>query len=161
MTGCHIDQKKTIWKLDNGPKHTPSYGERCVGHFYAPSRCHSRSRWVRKWVFLGSKTAKMTGCHIRGKIQPGNKIMDQNTPTVMGIDKALLCPIQVAFQVLVGPKMSIFDSRMPYMRKNSTWKQDNGPKHTPSNGNRCVGHFYALFRWQFRSWWVQKWVFLG
>ena len=77
---------------------------------YDPSRCHSRSRWVRKWVFLGSKTVKMTGCHIKWS---------------------------------------------------STWKQDNGPKHTRSNGNICVGHFYALFRWQYRSWWVQKWIFSG
>ena len=28
----------------------------------------------------------MTGCHIRGKIQPGNRIMDQNTPQKMGKD---------------------------------------------------------------------------
>ena len=50
--------KKTTCKLDNGPKHTPINGERCFGHFYAPSRCHSRSRWVRKWVIYGSKIAQ-------------------------------------------------------------------------------------------------------
>ena len=46
------------WKLNNGPKHSPSNGERCVGHFYAPSRCHSRSRLVQKWVFLGLKNSQ-------------------------------------------------------------------------------------------------------
>ena len=29
--------------------------------------------------FGGKKTAKMTGCSIRGKIQPGNMIMGHNT----------------------------------------------------------------------------------
>ena len=57
----------TTWKLDNGSRLTPNNGERCVGHFYAPSRCYSRSRLVQKWVFLGFETAKMTGCHIEQK----------------------------------------------------------------------------------------------
>ena len=50
--------KKSTWKLDNGPKHTPSNRERCFGHFCVPSRCHSRSRLVQKWVIYGSKIAK-------------------------------------------------------------------------------------------------------
>ena len=36
-------------------------------------------------VFM-TKTTKMTGCHFRGKNQPGNRIMGQNTPQAMGID---------------------------------------------------------------------------
>ena len=36
--------------------------------------------------FFGSKTAQMTGCHIRGKNQHGNWIMGQNTPQAMRID---------------------------------------------------------------------------
>ena len=32
--------------------------ERCFGHFYAPLRCHSRSRWVHKWVVLGVKNSQ-------------------------------------------------------------------------------------------------------
>ena len=103
--------KKPTWKLDNGPKHTPSNMERCFGHFYAPLRCHSRSRWVHKWVVLGVKNSQ--------------------------------------------------NDRMPYWAKKSTWKLENGSKHTPSNGERCVGHFYAPSRCHSRSRLVQKWVFLG
>ena len=78
--------EKPPWKLANGPKHTPSNRERCFGHFYPPSRYHSRSRWVRKWVIYGSNIAKMTGCHIEQKNQPGNWIMDQTTPQAIGKD---------------------------------------------------------------------------
>ena len=37
-------------------------------------------------VFKVKKTPKMTGCHIRGKIQSGNSIMGQNTPQAMRKD---------------------------------------------------------------------------
>ena len=80
---------------------------------------------------------------------------------------ALLCSIQVSFQVQVGPKMGVFlvknsqNERMPYWPKKSTWKLDNGPKHTPSNWERCVGHLYAPSRWLSMSRWVQKWVLFG
>ena len=53
MTGCHIRGKIQHGNRIMGQKHTPSNGNRCVGHCYAPSRYHSRSRWVQKWVFLG------------------------------------------------------------------------------------------------------------
>ena len=80
---------------------------------------------------------------------------------------ALLWPIQVSFQVQGGPKMGVFlvkniqNERMPYWPKKSTWKLDNGPKHTPSNWERCVGHLYAPSRWLSMSRWVQKWVLFG
>ena len=77
--------KRSTWKLDNGSKRIPSNGNSYVGHVYAPSRCHSRSRWVRKWVFFGSTIAKITGCHIERRKQPGNRIMGQNTHRAMGI----------------------------------------------------------------------------
>ena len=80
---------------------------------------------------------------------------------------ALLCPIQVSFQVQVGPKMGDLwlknsqNDRLPYWAKKSTWKLDNAPKHTPTNGERCFGHFYAPSRCQSRSRWVQKWGVVG
>ena len=81
-----ILSKKSTWKLDNGPKHTPSNWERCFGHFYAPSWCHSRSRWVRKWVVLGVKNSQNDRMPYWAKKQPGNWIMNQNTHQAMGKD---------------------------------------------------------------------------
>ena len=37
-------------------------------------------------MIYGSKIAKMTGCHIEQKKQPGNWIMNQNTHQAMGKD---------------------------------------------------------------------------
>ena len=110
----------------------------------------------------------MLGCHIRPitHLETGKWV--KTHPKQWGkMCWALLCPIQVPFQVQVGPKMGVFgvknsqNDRMPYWAKKSTWKLQNGSKHTPSNGERCVGHFYAPSRCHSRSRLVQKWVFLG
>ena len=42
--------------------------------------------WSKNGYFWGSKTAKMTGCHIEQKNQPGNWIMGQNTPQAIIMD---------------------------------------------------------------------------
>ena len=57
---------------------------------------------------------------------------------------ALLWPIQVSFQVQVGPKMGDLwlkysqNDRMPYWAKKSTWKLDNGPKHFDHHHRCCI-----------------------
>ena len=65
--------EKPPWKLANGPKHTPSNRERCFGHFYAPSRYHSRSRWVSLpcnqpaiWGYFCHKNSAFLRSHSHG-----------------------------------------------------------------------------------------------
>ena len=70
---------------------------------------HSRSGGVQKWPFLGSKQTMMLGCHIRPITHLKTGKWVKTHPKQWGkMCWTLLCPIQVPFQVQVGPKMGIF-----------------------------------------------------
>ena len=85
------------------------------------SRFHSRSGGVQKWPFFGSKQTMMVGCHIRPVTHLETvKWVKTHPKQWEKMCWTLSCPIQVSFQVQVGPKMGVFrvknsqNDRMPY-----------------------------------------------
>ena len=53
-----ISAQKSTWKLENVTKHTSRNGKTWVGHFYAPSRCHSRWWCIQKRPLRSKKQPK-------------------------------------------------------------------------------------------------------
>ena len=78
---------------DNGSEHIPSIGKRCVGHFYAPSRCHPRSRWAQKtakWLKIGQTMSifshKWLKCYIQLLEYPILPSVTQNVSRFISLD---------------------------------------------------------------------------
>ena len=70
---------------------------------------HSRSGGVQKCPFFGLKQTMMLGCHIRPITHLETAKWVKTHPKQWGkMCWALLCTIQVPFQVQVGPKMGVF-----------------------------------------------------
>ena len=69
-----LSAQKSTWQLENGPKHTTSNGKTCVGHFYAPSRCHSRWWCIQKRPLRGKKTSSQAPSYASPKLWPTDSL---------------------------------------------------------------------------------------
>ena len=79
---CSTDHIYAYFKLEIDQELPYTYGKVGWGHL-APLQVPFEVRGHPK---IGQKTAKMTGCHIERKNQPGNWLMCHNTPQTMGKD---------------------------------------------------------------------------
>ena len=111
MTGCHIEQKNQPgnWVMD---QNTPSNGERCFGHFYAPSRCYSM-------------------------VQVGPKM------GIFGVDFFAQYGI-LSFWLFLTPKIPIFG---PTWTWNGTWMGHKSVQHIFPHCLACILTHFPVSRW--------------
>ena len=155
MLGCHI---RPITHLETGKwvkTHPKQWGKMCWALLCTIQVPFQVQVGPKMGVFGVKKQQKWQDAILSKKINLETAKWVKTHPKQWGkMFWALLCPIQVSFQVQVGPKMGDLwlknsqNDRLPYWAKKSTWKLDNGPKHAPTNGNCHIVHVSALSRWQ-------------